>query len=132
MNTPDSVFTKIIKGEIPAYKIYEDDKAIVILDREPLANGHVLVIPKSQTDHLWDLPEKDYQHLWTVAKKVANHLKQHFKTKRVISMVEGYYVPHAHIHLIPANSEDVLVRKPGITPDPIPEELTALAQKLKL
>ena len=128
----DSIFTKIIKGKIPVNKIYEDDSVIAFLDSSPLADGHTLVVPKIQIDHLWDLSDTDYQKLWSVAKNIANHLKNHFGTSRVIAMVEGFYVPHAHIHLIPADTEEVLVRRPGITPEPTQEELAKLAQKLKL
>jgi histidine triad (HIT) family protein len=98
----DSIFTKIIKGEIPAEKVYEDGENIAFLTIQPIQPGHTLVVPKKQIDHLWDLPDEDYQSLMTATKKVANRLREILGKKRVGVKVEGFEINHAHIHLIPA------------------------------
>ncbi len=100
----DSIFTKIINGEIPSYTIYEDDKVIAFLDVHPLKPGHTLVIPKVQIDHLWDLDDDTYSYVWEVSRKLASHIHSVLQPKRVGSIVEGFGVPHAHIHLIPINN----------------------------
>lgn len=97
----DSVFTKIIKGEIPCHKVYEDDKTFAFLDIAPYTYGHTLVIPKEQTDHLWDLNDQLYLYLMKVAKKVAERQREVLKPKRVGIVVEGFAVPHAHVHVFP-------------------------------
>src|ERR1700752_4771420 len=97
----DSIFTKIIRGEIPAEKIYEDDKTIAFLDIHPITPGHTLVVPKKQIDHLWDLPDEDYLALMQTAKKVANRQRQVLNPQRVGVHVVGVDVPHAHIHVFP-------------------------------
>ena len=100
----DSVFTKIIRGEIPCEKIYEDHKNVALLTIKPVQPGHTLVVPKKQIDHLWDLSDEDYQSLLAAAKKVANRMRQVLDARRVGIKVEGVEVPHAHIHLIPFNT----------------------------
>ena len=97
----DSLFTKIIKKEIPAHTIYEDDKTIAFLDINPLQPGHVLIVPKKQTEDLWDLSDGEYSALMKTAKLVAKHLKDTLNCSKVGVMVEGFEVPHAHVHLIP-------------------------------
>ena len=97
----DSIFTKIIKGEIPSHKIYEDDKTLAFMNIYPSVEGHVLVIPKVQVPYLWDLDESDYIAVTLTAKKVALRLKQVLGTDFVGEKVIGLDVPHAHIHLIP-------------------------------
>ncbi|QCT39505.1 HIT family protein [Candidatus Saccharibacteria bacterium oral taxon 955] len=126
-----SIFTKIIKGEIPCHKIYEDETAIAFLDVHPQVEGHTLVIPKQQVDHLWDLDDGLYNHLWSVAKKLAVHIRDRVPEPRVSALVMGYGVPHAHIHLIPIASEDD-IRKPQDTESPINHEaLAKVAEKLR-
>lgn len=100
----DSIFTKIIKGEIPCEKIYEDDKTIAFLDIFPLLPGHVLVVPKKQVDHFDDLPDEDYQALFATVQKVSKRVKEVLGVKRATIQVLGFDVPHAHVHVMPANS----------------------------
>lgn len=95
-----SVFTKIITGEIPCYKIYEDENNLAFLDINPETAGHTLVIPKIEVDRIYDLPEEDYISLMLTAKKVARKMED-VLGKRVIWKVVGTDVPHAHIHLMP-------------------------------
>ncbi len=102
----NSIFSKIIAGEIPSYKIYEDDKAYAFLDINPESEGHTLVVPKVEIDKIYDLEDEDYVALMRAAKKIAKHLEE--KTgKRTIWKIYGVDVPHAHIHLIPL-PEDLL------------------------
>ncbi len=126
-----SIFTQIIEGTIPCHKIYEDSKVIAFLDIHPTVEGHVLVVPKQQTDHLWDLDPADYSHTMTVAQNIAPKLQSFFKTKRVGMIVEGFGVPHAHIHLLPVNNSDELRRQPDLESEPDHENLAAMAIKIK-
>jgi len=103
-----SIFTRIIEGEIPCHKVYEDEKVFAMLDIEPLSNGHVLVFPKKQVDLLWDLEQDDYDYLWQIAKKIAKKIQAEMKPIRVGVVVEGFGVPHAHIHLVPLYDQNVL------------------------
>ena len=96
-----SIFTKIINGEIPCYKIYEDDKTLAFLDIHPETKGHMLVIPKLEVDRLYDLPDEDYYAVMETAKLLAKHLED-VMGSRTIWKVVGTDVPHAHIHLIHA------------------------------
>lgn len=98
-----SIFTKIIKGEIPCYKIAEDEDHLAFLDIQPLAKGHVLVIPKKETDYYFDLTDKEFVALNAFAKKVAIALKKGISCKKIGMSVIGLEVPHAHIHLVPIN-----------------------------
>lgn len=99
-----SIFTKIINGEIPAYKVAEDNKHLAFLDIFPLRKGHTLVIPKREEDDYWDLSDQDIADLMIFAKKVAQKIKANFDCKKVGFSVVGLEVPHAHIHLIPIHS----------------------------
>jgi histidine triad (HIT) family protein len=104
-----SIFTRIIKGEIPAYKVAEDDDYLAFLDISPVAKGHTLVIPKREVDYLFDLDDELYAGLQLFAKKVAVGLKKAVPCLKVGVLVLGLEVPHAHIHLIPMQNEgDVL------------------------
>ena len=98
-----SIFTKIVNGEIPAYKIAEDDRFLAFLDINPLTKGHTLVIPKQETDYLFDLDEDLFADLNRFAHKVAKAIKPAMNCKRVGVCVIGFEVPHAHVHLIPIN-----------------------------
>lgn len=100
-----SVFSMIVAGEIPCYKIAEDDKHLAFLDIRPMAPGHTLVIPKREVDYLFDLPDEEYLALELFAKRVAEALKATMPCKRVAEAVLGMEVPHAHIHLVPIQSE---------------------------
>lgn len=126
----DSIFTKIIKGKIPCYKIYEDEKVFAMLDIEPLSNGHVLVFPKKQVDLLWDLEQSDYDYLWQIAKKIAQKIQAEMKPLRVGVVVEGFGVPHAHIHLVPLYDKNVLRLHHGYPTETSPEELAKIAKKI--
>ena len=98
-----SIFSKIVVGEIPCHKVWEDDKHLAFLDINPWTYGHTLVIPKAEYDYLFDMPSADYAALHTAAQKVAQLLKDKLGCKRVCSMVVGYEVPHVHIHLLPTD-----------------------------
>lgn len=95
-----SVFAKIVAGEIPCYKVYEDDKVLAFLDIHPETRGHTLVIPKVEIDRIYDLPEEDYNALMAAAKKIARHMED-VTGQRIIWKIVGTDVPHAHIHLEP-------------------------------
>lgn len=96
-----SIFTKIIKNEIPSYKIAEDDKHLAFLDAMPLVKGHTLVIPKQETDFIFDLENEEFKNLWSFAQTVAKKLQKTYPDKRIAVAAIGLEVPHAHIHLIP-------------------------------
>ena len=98
-----SIFTKIVNGEIPAYKIAEDDNFLAFLDAMPLVKGHTLVIPKKEVDLIFDLDSEDYKNLWAFSQNVAKKIKNAIPCVRVGVAVVGLEVPHAHIHLIPLN-----------------------------
>ena len=95
-----SIFTKIIEGEIPSYKIYEDDKTYAFLDINPETKGHTLVVPKVEVDKIYELADEDYTALWASVKKVAQHMEE-VTGRRVVMKVVGTDVPHAHVHLMP-------------------------------
>ena len=97
-----SVFTKIINGEIPCYKIYEDDKTLAFLDIEPEAVGHTLVVPKLEVEKVYDLPDDYYQAVMATVKKLAQHYEK-VLGKRITLKVVGVDVPHAHVHILPAD-----------------------------
>lgn len=99
-----SIFTKIIKGEIPSYKIAEDEHCYAFLDINPLAKGHTLVVPKKEIDYLFDVEDEIYRKLFTFSKQVAKAIEKVIPCERVGIAVLGLEVPHAHIHLIPINS----------------------------
>lgn len=126
----ETIFTKIVKGEIPAYKIAENEKFLAFLDINPLTEGHTLVIPKTATDYLFDLAENDFLELQQFAYKVAKSLKPAMHCERVGVCVIGFEVPHCHIHLIPINKmEDMNFANPKLKLKP--EEFTAVAEKIR-
>ncbi len=98
-----SIFSRIVQGEIPSYKVAEDDRFLAFLDINPLAKGHTLVIPKKEVDNLFDLDDQTYMDLWGFAKKIARAIDQSMPCERVGVAVVGLEVPHAHIHLVPIN-----------------------------
>ena len=99
-----TIFSRIVNGEIPAYKIAETDDFLAFLDVNPLAEGHTLVIPKKETDYIFDIDDDLYQGLFLFSKKVAAALRKSIPCKKIGVAVIGLEVPHAHIHLIPMNS----------------------------
>jgi len=100
----DTIFTKIIKGEIPCYKIAENDDFIAFLDIMPLRKGHTLVVPKKQIDYIYDLPDSILAELMVFSKDVAQKIESKIACKRIGVAVIGLEVPHAHVHLIPINN----------------------------
>lgn len=96
-----TIFSKIIAGEIPCHKIYEDDRVLAFLDINPNNEGHTLVIPKEPVEFLWDMDDEEYNYLLKITKKLALHLRRTLLTQYVGMQVVGEAVPHAHIHLIP-------------------------------
>lgn len=124
-----SIFSRIITGEIPCHKVAENDEFLAFLDIMPLAKGHTLVIPKKETDYLFDIDNEAYQRLWLFAKDVATLLKQHIPCKRIGVSVIGLEVPHAHIHLVPLQAiQDMNFSKEKSAADS--NELAALARLL--
>ena len=124
------VFSKIVSGEFSAYKVAENDEFLAFLDINPVAIGHVLVIPKKETDYIFDLESDEYQALWMFARKVASGLKQAVSCKRIGISVIGLEVPHAHIHLVPMNSMgDINFSKTKL--NPTREELELVCEKIK-
>ena len=95
-----SIFSRIIAGEIPSYKIYEDEKTYAFLDINPETKGHTLVVPKAEVDKIYDLEDEDYHALWASVKKVARRIED-VSGRRVVMKVVGTDVPHAHVHLMP-------------------------------
>ncbi|MEN9988713.1 MAG: hypothetical protein RLZZ585_1752 [Bacteroidota bacterium] len=126
-----SIFTRIVQGEIPSYKIAENENFLAFLDVNPLAKGHTLVIPKKEQDYLFDLENESFVGLHLFAKEVAIQLKKHIACKRIGVAVIGLEVPHAHIHLIPLNEmDDINFNRKKLTLSP--EELTTIADKLRM
>ena len=125
-----TIFSKIINGEIPAYKIAESDKFIAFLDIEPLVTGHVLVVPKVEVNKIFDVPDDYLAAMLVFAKPVAHAIEKIFDCKRCGISVIGLEVPHAHMHLVPINSADDL-NFTRAKLNPAPEELKAVYEKLK-
>jgi len=123
------IFSKIAAGEIPSYKCAENEKFYAFLDINPLAKGHTLVIPRREVDYIFDMDDEELAEFQLFAKKVAVALKKAFPCKKVAQVVLGLEVPHAHIHLIPMNSEgDVDFRKEKLH---LPaEEMQQIADKI--
>ncbi|HSH65756.1 MAG TPA: HIT family protein [Bacteroidia bacterium] len=125
-----SLFSKIINGEIPCHKIAEDEKFFAFLDVFPLVTGHVLVVPKKETDYIFDIGDAELAEMMVFAKQVALVLKKAIPCKRIGVAVIGLEVPHAHIHLVPMNTADDLnFTRPKMSPSP--EELKQVAEKIR-
>jgi len=125
-----TIFSKIVAGEIPAYKVEETNDYLAFLDISPLAEGHVLVIPKQEVDYIFDLDDELYTGLQIFAKIVAKGLRKAIPCKRIGVAVIGLEVPHAHIHLIPMNSvSDLNFARPKLSFTP--EQLQATAEKIR-
>ena len=125
-----TIFSKIIAGEIPSYKIAEDENFFAFLDINPVNWGHTLVVPKKETDYIFDIDDLLLADMMIFAKKVAKAIKQAIPCKKVGVTVLGLEVPHAHIHLVPLTSEgDMNFSKKISNPDP--EKMTEIASKIK-
>lgn len=125
-----TIFSKIISGEIPSYKIGETENCFAFLDISPLALGHVLVVPKKEVDYIFDIEDELLTELHLYAKKVSKAIKAAVPCKRVGVAVIGLEVPHAHIHLIPLNSvEDINFTRPKLSPSN--EEMIRLVENIK-
>lgn len=111
-----TIFSKIVNGEIPCYKVYEDDEFLAFLDVFPVSKGHILVIPKKETDYIFDIEDQSYARMWQFAKKISKALKLSVSCERIGISVIGLEVAHAHIHLLPINSlEDMNFSKPKMS-----------------
>lgn len=124
-----SLFTKIVNGEIPSYKVAEDDKYLAFLDVNPNAKGHTLCIPKQEIDKIFDMDDELYLGLMKFSKKVAIALEKTVPCKRVGMAVVGLEVPHAHVHLIPLNHMDEMRFQNKVSPSK--EEFEALAKSIQ-
>lgn len=125
-----SIFSKIVAGEIPCYKVAENDKFFAFLDINPLVKGHTLVIPKQEVDYIFDLSDEDIAEMQVFAKKVAAAIKATFPCQKVGQAVIGLEVPHAHIHLIPIQKEsDMLFSNPKLKLSS--DEFNEIAEKLQ-
>ena len=123
-----SIFTRIINGEIPCYRVAEDDRFIAFLDVRPLKPGHTLVVPKKEVDYIFDLDEETLAGMMLFAQKVASAMKEVIECKRIGVAVFGLEVPHAHIHLVPITREsDLLFTNPRVLPSPQENERLARA-----
>ena len=129
----DTIFTKIVKGEVPCYKVYEDELTLAFLDIHPIQPGHTLVISKKQIEFVWDLDDETYQAVMATAKKVALRLRAAFPDKaRVALIVEGLDVPHTHLKVFPFNTDDEFRFKPDLSAEPDHGALAAIANKLQV
>jgi histidine triad (HIT) family protein len=126
----DSIFTKLIKGEIPAHKVYEDERVLAFLDIHPKTDGHTLVIPKKQVEFVWDLSDEDYAAVMAAVRKVADRIKAVLDHKYVGMTVFGMDVPHAHIHVFGFNTPEEHRRIPDQDKEPDHEALALIAKKL--
>lgn len=129
MKKEKTIFEKIINGEIPTAKVYEDDVCIVIMDKFPLSEGQCLVIPKKAVDYAFDLDTETYSHIFEIAKKIVPVLDEILKPIRTCLIVEGFEVPHAHIKLVPAYQNHLPHDVIGPADDKTLEEL---AKKLQM
>ena len=125
-----SIFSRIVAGEIPCYKVAEDDNYFAFLDISPMVKGHTLVIPKREVDYIFDLEDDELAGLHLFAKKVAVALKKAFPCQRIGMAVLGMEVPHTHIHLIPLQKEsDMLFSNPKLSFTP--EEMAEIAEAIR-
>ena len=130
-----TIFTRIIKGEIPCYKIAEDENFFAFLDINPLRAGHTLVVPKKEVDYFFDLDDKQLSGMIIFAKKVASAIKSEYPCNRIGLSVLGLDVPHAHIHLVPLDTmEDINFRKAKMkfTPEEFREIADRISRKVVL
>ena len=125
-----TIFSRIVAGEIPCYKVAENDKFFAFLDIAPLAKGHTLVIPKREVDYFYDLEDDELQEMIVFAKSIAQQIQATTQCKKVATVVLGLEVPHAHIHLVPMNTEndvDFKREKLSLTPEEFAEIAASIA-----
>ena len=122
-----SIFTKIVRGEVPCYKIYEDERTFAFLDIEPEAPGHTLVVPKVEVEKIYELPDEDYKAVMATVKRLAKHYDEVLGERMMLKVV-GVDVPHAHVHILPASAE----RTERQTLKMTPEEMEKIAEKLRV
>lgn len=126
----DSIFTRIIKGEIPCHKVYEDDKVLAFMDIHPIQPGHVVIASKTQVETFLDLNDEDAAALWVAARKVAQKLKEVFPNKKRIGVVfEGLDIAHVHANVYPFDDHNEFSAEPAVVSQ---EELAEMARKLAL
>lgn len=130
-----TIFTRIIKGEIPCYKIAEDDKYFAFLDINPLRAGHTLIVPKQETDYIFDIDDKALSGMIIFSKKIAIAIKEAYPCNRIGVAILGLEVPHAHIHLVPMDDmEDVNFKNPKLkfSPEEFKEIAARISSKVSL
>ena len=128
-----TIFSRIAAGEIPSYKIAENDRFFAFLDINPVAPGHTLVIPKKEVDYLFDLEDEEFMALELFAKRIAEAMKKAMPCKRIGTAAIGLEVPHAHIHLIPLNNEadmDFRAPKKSLSPEEMERIAAAIRKEL--
>lgn len=124
----ECIFCKIVRGEIPSHKLYEDDKCVVILDKFPATKGQTLVITKEHKDYIFDLDNETYSHLFKIARKISKAIDKSLKPLRTCIVVEGFMVPHVHIRLHPSYETHISLEGKEASN----EELEGVAKKLKM
>lgn len=128
----ESIFTKIVKGDIPCHKVFEDDLTLAFLDIHPVQPGHMLVIPKKQVEFLWDLPNADYLAVMATTRKVARHMREVLEVLYVGVKVIGVDIPHAHVQLIPFNTADAYNARQDMEAEPDHASLAEIAKRLMI
>ncbi len=129
----ETLFSNIIKGEIPSHKIYEDDKVFAFLDIHPIQPGHTLVVPKTPVSEFQDLSDEEYEALFKAVKKIAKKIKEVSGAERVCSRIEGFDIPHTHIHLYPCNAaREFYGERDREQQEPDHKALAEMAKKLQL
>lgn len=126
-----SIFTQIINGDIPSHKVYEDDKTFAFLNIFPSVPGHVLVVPKTEVDHLDDLDDESYQAVMTTVRKVMKRVKEVLGTQRACLKVQGFDVAHAHVHVIGCDGPEDFFSREDHTVEPDHATLAAMAERLR-
>jgi len=128
-----SIFTQIINGDIPSHKVYEDEHTLAFMDIHPVTQGHVLVVPKTEVEFIWDLPEVDYTALMATVQKVGQRLREVIGAPYVGTLVVGTDVPHAHVHVVPFSETYELKRTLENATLPTDHDaLAALAERLRI
>ncbi len=128
----DSIFTKIIKGELPCHKVYEDADTFVFMSINPIQPGQVVAVPKKQIASVWDLDDTDYRALMDTGKKVARKMAEVFPGKSVALHIEGLEVAHAHLKIFPFSNDEEFHNHPDMNAEPDHVALAAVAAKLRM